>query len=102
MATYLELADLQFSGRLKDQTRIAVMVAAQTIEEEPPQTPNHQERLGWAAWTLRNVETSARQMVPAVLALKKDLPAEEIIALTDAQVQADVDANVDLFATTMT
>ena len=98
MASYEELADLRNFPRLKDQVRVAVVVAASDISLEDPATVNHANRLIWARWTLRTPETAGRQMRPAVLALNQSATVNQIQTATDAVVQANVNATVDLFA----
>ena len=98
MATHEELADLRQFSRLKDQVRVAVVVAASEISGEDPGTVNHANRLVWARWTLRSVEASADQMRPAVLAANRAATVAQIQAAADTAVQTNVDDTVDLFA----
>jgi hypothetical protein len=101
MATYDELlaiAQTDIGGPLKNKIKVAVVVACDVIRAEAEATPNHANRLTWAAQTLSNPGRAAEQMVWAVLATNRTLTAGQITGASDANVQTAVNAAVDLVA----
>ena len=69
MATYAELLNIATtSDALKQQIKVARIVACDVIRAEAEATPNHANRLAWARATLSNPDSAASQMVMAVLA----------------------------------
>ena len=71
MATYAELLSIatgQTGDVLRNQIRVAVVVAAEVIRLEPAVTVNHTNRALWARATLVSPDAAAAQMVWAVLA----------------------------------
>jgi hypothetical protein len=99
MATYAELNALQNNDTLIEQVRVACVIAAETIRGESEATDNHANRMVWAASVFANPRVEGTRMLWAVLAANKDMTVPQITGATDAQVQAAVDAAVDLFAT---
>jgi len=99
MATYNELYTLTADSALRNRVRVAVIVAAQTIRGEDGGTPNHANRLLWAAAAMANPAGEAQRMFHAVLAANKDSTVEQISGASDAAIQTAVDNVVDLFAT---
>ncbi len=99
MATYLELYSLQSNDALRNKIRVAVIIAAETVRVEDGGTANHANRALWAAGVFANPTREADRMRWAVLASNKDNTTAVILSATDAQIQAAVDAAVDLFAT---
>jgi hypothetical protein len=99
MASYDELFSLQNDSGLKNRVQVACIVAAETIRGEDGGTANHANRLLWAAAVFQNPSQEANRLFWAVLAANKDATAAQITGATDAAVQANVDAAVDLFAT---
>jgi len=101
MATYSELRALFNHNELRNNIEVACIVAAETIRGEEP--PDANRRL-WANATMDNPRSTSQKMLMAVLAANKDLDvgdaqtANTILGATDAQIQAKVDAAVDLFA----
>lgn len=100
MATYEELHSL-FTGEseLKNKIGVAVIVAAEAIRGEDVGTANHANRLLWAASAFSNPRGVAGQMFMAVLAANKSATLSAITSASDSEIQANVDAVVDLFAT---
>lgn len=99
MATYAELFDLRANSAVKNKVTVACIVAAEAIRTENGGTANHANRLIWAAAVFANPEHEASRMLWAVLAANKDSTVGQITGATDAQIQAAVDAAVDVFAT---
>lgn len=92
MATYAELKSLQGTGPLSDLVEVAVWVkAAAIIEEASPSA----ERLAWAESVLASSAAESAKLVPYLLAAKRDLTSGQILAASDAAVQAAVDAAVN-------
>ncbi len=98
MATYAELITASQNGTLTDKIRVACVVAAGSIMAEAITTTNHVNRLLWAKQVFNNPEGAQRGMVWAVLAQNKMATLAAIGGATDSQVQAAVDAAVDIFA----
>lgn len=98
MATYAELYTLRSNSDLRNKVRIAVMVAAETIRTEDSGTVNHANRLVWAKTVFQSPDSLADQLFPAVLATNKGQSVVDIEGASDAVIQANVDAAVDLFA----
>jgi len=96
VATYEELFALCSDTALKNRVRVACVVAAESIRQEDPGTV---ERRAWATGVFGNPGQEADRMFWTVLAANKDLPAATIQGASDAAIQSNVDAAVDLFAT---
>ena len=94
MATYDELRDLFGNGALRNKVEVACIVAAETVRtEEPPVAA----RLAWAKAAFRSPRAASENMLMALLAANKDAEVSAITGATDAQIQAKVDAAVDVF-----
>jgi len=98
MASYIELQNLAANAQLQQKVAVACVVEAADIAEEDPGTTNHANRLLWAASALRDPGNIGRAMLWAVLAINKELTAQQIIDASDVAIQANVKATVDLFA----
>jgi len=99
MADYDELYGLWYESGLKNRVMVAVVVAAQTIQDEVPKTPNHTNRLVWAQQTFQNPASSAESIFYVILAINKDKTVETILGISDTSIQTAVDNAVDIFAT---
>lgn len=99
MATYAELRTASESPALLIQVKVACIIAADTVSLESAATPLHAERLLWAKRVYENPDTMAQRMVWAVLAKNKAATPAQIAAATDAAVQTNVDAAVNVLAT---
>ena len=99
MATYTELYGLHNDSALKNRVTVACIVAAEVVMDEAPATANHANRLTWAASVLASPQAEATRMYWALLAANKDMTVENIQQATDAQIQSQVEAHIDLFAT---
>ena len=99
MAIYAELLNIATtSDALKQQIKVACIVACDVIRAEAEATPNHANRLAWARATLSNPDSAASQMVMAVLAQNRGATVAQITNASDADVQTAVNAAVDLLA----
>ena len=98
MATYLELMGLFGHNDLLVKTEVACIIAAESIRSEDPGTTNHANRLIWAKKAFENPRAIRNQMLMAMLAANSDLDVSVITGATDAQIQAKVDAAIDVFA----
>lgn len=99
MATYQELYGLHNDSTLKNKVVAACIIAAETVMAEIDTTPNHADRLLWAAAVFASPQIEASRMYWAVLAANKDAPVAAIRSASDGAIQTNVDAHVDLFAT---
>ena len=98
MASYEEIFDLRNYSPLKNKVTTAVLIAAETIINEDPGTTNHANRLTWAKKVFTNPRVEADRMFMAMLAANKDATVSNIQNATDASIQTNVDAHIDLFA----
>lgn len=98
MATYEELFKLRNASALKNRVAVAVAIAAEKIRIEDSGTANHVNRLIWAKQAMENPERVGEQVYFAILAANKDATVAQITSATDAAIQSNVDAAVDLFA----
>lgn len=99
MATYTELFGLRNNSALRNRVTTAVLISAETVMAELDTVPNHANRLLWAKDVFASPSTEADRMFMAVLAANKDATVAQILGASDAAIQANVDAHVDLFAT---
>lgn len=82
-----------------------MLIAAETIRAgndtvDPPwNQTNNANRLLWAAIVFNNPRSEADRMLWALLAANSDATVANITGATDAAIQVNVNAAVDLFAT---
>ena len=98
MATYLELMTLQGDGDLLNRVIVAVAIAADTIRLESAGTTNHANRMIWAEKAFSSPIVVGKSAYSAVLAANKDATVTQIQGATDAAIQTNVDAVVDVLA----
>jgi hypothetical protein len=98
MATYSELRALFSDGDLRNKVEVACIVAAEAINVEGTGATNHTNRLLWAKSTWSNPRGASLRMLMALLAANKDAAVANITGATDVQIQAKVDAAIDVFA----
>lgn len=99
MATYAELYGLKNDSALRNRVLTACVIAAEAVMNEVDTTPNHANRLIWAAAVFAGPVSEANRMFMAVLAANKDVTVAQIQSASDAAIQTNVDDHVDLFAT---
>lgn len=99
MATYPELVALAGNDKLRQQIKIAIAVAAQTITNEAAGTANHAQRVVWAKTALGNPDAEVERVKWYVLAANAAATPAQITGADDPTVQAQVNAAVNLFAT---
>ncbi len=99
MATYSELHSLIQNSELINKVTVAVGVVADAIRTELPATTNHANRLLWAKDVWEDPRGIARQIMWAVVIANRASTTTAILAATDAAIQSNVDAVVDIFAT---
>lgn len=95
---YVQLMTASEDEGLARKVRVAVIVAADKIAGEPVATPNHLNRIEWARATMLDPIGAAQRILWAVLAKNLAKTLSEVRALADTDVQASVEASVDLFA----
>jgi len=98
MATYTELFSLHNNSALRNRVQTAVLIAAEAVMNEVGTTPNHANRLVWAKGVFASPGREAEQMFMAVLAANSEFTVVQITGASDAAIQANVDAHIDLFA----
>jgi len=99
MATYTELYSLRSDSALRNRVMVACIISAEAVMAEIDTTPNHANRLLWAASVFANPIAETNRMFMAILAANSALAAAQIQAATDAQIQTNVGDHIDLFAT---
>ena len=98
MATYAELLQASESETLRNKVRVARIIAAEAIRNEPSNAPNKQNRMKWARSVLSAPDADVTALVWAVLAQNASASLAAILGATDAQVQTAVNAAVDVLA----
>ena len=98
MATYNELFSLMQNSGLRNKIAVAVGVSADGIRTESDATPNHANRLIWAKSAFEQPMHAAEQVLWSVIIANKDASVAQIQGATDAAIQSNVDAVIDLFA----
>ena len=98
MATYQELRFLFANDDLRHKIEVACIVAAEAIRTEEASVENHANRLLWAKAAFSNPSTVSKQLLMAMLATNKEAEVSAITGVTDALIQAKVDAAIDVFA----
>jgi hypothetical protein len=101
MATYQELRQASEDGPLLIKVQVACIVAANTIAVELDTVPLHTQRLKWAASAFADPISTAREMIWSVLAKNAAATPAQITGASDVTVQTNVDASVNVFASTM-
>jgi hypothetical protein len=84
---------------IRNRIAVACIIAANTIRTEDEATPNHANRLVWAAKVFASPAAQVGPMLRVLVAANHALPIAQIADATDEAIQAQVDAAVDLFAT---
>jgi hypothetical protein len=98
MATYAELLTAFEDAGLRNKIRVAVVVAAEIVRNEPSNGPNNANRRKWAREVFMNPTASIDSLVWAVLAANRAAPLATILSASDATVQTAVTAAIDVFA----
>ena len=99
MATYNQLLALSGDAtNLDGDIRVAIALAAEAVRTEIDTTPNHVNRLKWAAAAMADPAGQVQRFKWAVLAQKQSLTPTQIRQLSDADLLAAVLTAVDLFA----
>lgn len=97
MATDIELYGLLNDSALRNRVFISCIIAAEGVLNEDAGTPNHANRLIWAASVFFNPMAEVKRMFMAVLAANKDVSVEAIRGASEAQILANVNDHIDLF-----
>ena len=98
MATYEDIFELKDASEVINKVTVACVVAAETIMGEVDTTPNHANRLTWAASVFQNPRNESERMWWAILAANHSSNVSAITGASDAVIQTAVDDHVDLFA----
>lgn len=83
---------------LAAKVRAALHIAANRIARELASTPNHANRVKWAVSVLANPGAHLDPVMRAVVAQRSADDITAVRALTDSQVQTEVDSLIDFFA----
>ena len=95
MATYTALRDLFSDDVLLNKIEVATIIAAEAVRSEVPGTAI---RRAWAKLAFEQPREESRKMLMAVLAANSNLTVAQITGASDAAIQTNVDAAVDIFA----
>lgn len=105
MATYIEIRNLNNDSVLRNRTSAAVIIGAQGCMEDPAAFPTatadtvlQGDRLDWAARAFNDPNSEARKVLMSVLAANATATVAQITGATDAQLQTNVNAAIDLLA----
>ncbi len=98
MASNAELYGLRNDSALRNRVFFSCVIAGETVMNEVDTTPNHANRLTWAASVFADPDVETERMFMAVLAANADKTVEQIQTASDEAIQTNVDAHVDLFA----
>ena len=102
MASYKEIYDV--GNQLIDEQGfshkvvVAIVDTASDVYQESEQTPNHENRLRWAAQALVSPKAKLQGALYGVLIANKDADILTILSASDAQIKGAVASLVDLFA----
>lgn len=99
MATYVELFTLQSDATLLQRVTSALNVASVTVFEESGSTPGHDRRVLFAKAIVSNQTNTAQAMLKFLLGKFNANTVAQIQGATDAQLQTEVNAAINLFAT---
>ncbi len=105
-ATYDELKIALGNQPLKDKVHVSVLISVDKVVRGDDVGPgfdpaNHDNRVAWARGVMGNPEggpATATLFFPLLIASNSNSPISAIMGATDASIQAQVDAMVDLFA----
>lgn len=95
MATLAEQRTAAEDSNLRIKVQQAVIVSAQKVIDEAAATTNHTNRILWAKRVIPPPDIEVAKMLMYIIAKNNGLTLAQIIAVTDAQVQAAVDGAVD-------
>ncbi len=105
MATYSEIRNLINDSDLRNKSAVAVIIAAQGVMDDVANFPTatadtvlQQDRLAWAARAFNAPEAEARKVLMSMLAANNAASISAITGATDALIQTNVNAAVDLLA----
>ena len=105
-ATYDELKIALGSQPLKDKVHVSILISVDKVVRSTDVGPgfdptNHTNRVIWARRVMSNpggAPAAAAQFFPVLIASNSDSPISVIMGASDASIQSQVDAMVDLFA----
>lgn len=105
-ATYDELKIALGNQPLKDKVHVSVLISVDKVVRGDDvgagfDPANHDNRVAWARRVMSNPEggpATATLFFPLLIASNSESPISAIMGATDASIQSQVDAMVDLFA----
>lgn len=95
MATLAEQRQAAEDSTLRIKVQQAVIVSAQKVIDEAAGATNHANRILWAKRVIPPPDIEVQKMLMYIIAKNNTLTLAQILAVTDAQVQAAVDGAVD-------
>jgi hypothetical protein len=98
MASYEEIYNLRQEVGFSNRIQSAIADVANDVRQEDSGTPNHANRLVWAANAMRWPAEHVDGVVSGVLIANKAASVNAILSADDADLKTAVAALVDLFA----
>lgn len=98
MATYEELFTEYGANSLYGKLVTSILVAADTILNELVSVNGHADRVAWAKEALKDPDSQVQALWGAMLAANKGLSIVTIQSATDASIQTNVDAAINIVA----
>lgn len=101
MATYPEILDIATGSageKLRNQVRVAIVVAADEVRKEAAGSTNRANRMSWARSVLTSPDAAVNQLMWVMLAQNRSRNVAQITGATDAEVQTAVGLAIDLLA----
>jgi len=105
MASYIELRNLMNDADLRNKVTTATIIGAQGVMDDPTTFPTvtadtvlQTDRLLWAARALNSPGGEGNKILMSVLAANAALSVAQIQAASDAGIQTNVNAVLDLLA----
>jgi len=92
--TYDEVNQAYGNDTLRQRVRVAIIITANNIRAEDPQTANHAQRLSWAVRAFANPEGEINKILWCVLAQNIAATLAAVTGASDAAIQSAVDTAV--------
>jgi hypothetical protein len=99
VATYEEIFDLRNpESGFGNRVLVGLLDVANDVAGESDQTPNHDNRIAWAAQVLRNPDDRLPGVLNGVLIANQAASVQQILNAEDSAIKSAIAALVDLFA----
>lgn len=99
MASYTEIFALRNDeSGFANRVLVGLLDVANDVAGENEQTPNHDNRIAWAAQVLRNPEDRLPGVLNGVLIANQAASVQQILNAEDSAIKSAIAALVNLFA----